>query len=90
MIKINGILESQGWKVERKSGTALFYNHAPWVAPLAYLHIVFKGSTKAALRETNSIFQLPKYWTEFLSVQNGAILFSGAFSIYGLRTQRLF
>jgi len=83
MIKIDSILDSQGWNVERKSGTAYFYNHTPWVAPLAYLHIVFKGSSKSALKENSFLFQLPSYWTDFLSAQNGAMLFSCALSIYG-------
>jgi hypothetical protein len=84
-LQLSGMLKSQGWKVERESGTAYFYNHAPWVAPLAYLHILFKGATKRALSDNSALLRLPKYWLEFLTVQNGAILFSGAFSIYGVK-----
>jgi hypothetical protein len=83
VLQLRQILESQGWKMEREGGTACFYNHAPWIAPLAYVHIVFKGASEQALDDCNSKLSLPQHWTEFLSVQNGAILFSGAMSMYG-------
>lgn len=77
------ILESQKWKLGRESQTAYFFNHAPWVAPLAYLHIVFKPVPISEIEENASQLNLPSYWHEFLSIQNGAILFSSALSIYG-------
>ena len=83
-VDLKKALEDQGWKVERESGTALFYNFAPWIAPQAYLHIVFKGADHTALSEVGDLIGLPENWRETLSVQNGAILFSGAMSVYGV------
>lgn len=75
---INEILASQGWSLERESDTAFFFNHAPWVAPLAYLHTVFKPASSAALLENAQHLSLPEYWQNQLSAANGAILYSGA------------
>lgn len=84
MVDIRTILEEQGWKIERESGTAFFYNFAPWIAPKAYLHIVFRGANASDLAEVGKYISLPKTWMDVLSQQNGAILFSGAMSIYGV------
>lgn len=85
MFDLKGILEAQGWSIERESGTALFYNFAPWIAPKAYLHIVFKGASPEALDEVGRRgLRLPENWLDALSLQNGAMLFSGAMSIFGL------
>ena len=78
------ILTAQGWKAERNSDSASFYNHAPWVAPLAYLHILFKPAPKLALEENIQVLRMPESWASFLAVQNGAILFSNALSIDGV------
>lgn len=83
-LNIREILEAQGWKLERESSTAYFYNHAPWVAPFAYLHIVFKGAERGALNTIGDMLQIPESWRNVLSIQNGAILFSGAISFYGV------
>ena len=45
------LLEAQGWRAERESSAAFFYNFAPWIAPEVYLHIVFKPANKEALNE---------------------------------------
>jgi hypothetical protein len=76
-------LESQGWTVERESTTAYFYNRATWVAPMAYLHILFKGAQAEVLNEVGDLMDLPQMWRDVLSIQNGAILYSGAISLYG-------
>ena len=81
---INEILVLQGWSLERESDTAFFFNQAPWVAPLAYLHTVFKPASRAALLENAQHLSLPEYWRTQLSAANGAILYSGAVSIYGV------
>lgn len=83
-LNIREILEEQGWKMEHESATGFFYNHAPWVAPLAYLHIVFKGAEDTALRIVGEALGLPESWRNVLAIQNGAILFSGAISLYGV------
>jgi hypothetical protein len=84
MVDIKKALEGQGWKLERESGTAFFYNFAPWVAPKAYLHIIFKGASASALSEVGNLMRLPQSWRETLLLQNGAVIFSGAMSVYGL------
>lgn len=84
MVDFRIVLEKQGWVIERESGTAYFYNFTPWVAPKAYLHVVFKGAAAAALTEVDDILHLPRDWREELSQQNGAFLFSGALDVYGV------
>src|SRR5690349_18753318 len=69
---------------DRESKTALFRTHVPWVAELAYLHIIFKPLHDSVLQEAQARLELPKPLTDFLRQQNGAILFSGALSIYGV------
>jgi hypothetical protein len=72
--------------MERESSAASFYNLAPWIAPQAYLHIVFKPADKEALNEIGSFLRLPQSWQDILNAQNGAILYSDAISIYGVRS----
>jgi hypothetical protein len=87
VIDLSKILEAQGWRVERESGTAFFYNFAPWIAPKAFLHIVFRGASTEALDDVGRReMRLPESWLETLAQQNGASLFSGAMDIYGLHT----
>jgi hypothetical protein len=83
-LEIKAILEAQGWRMERESGTAFFYNFAPWIAPKAYLHIVFREAATDALGEIGDLLDIPQSWRDTLSRQNGAILFSGALSVYGV------
>jgi len=84
MVDIKRVLEEQGWKLERESGTAFFFNFAPWIAPKAYLHIVFREADPSALNEVADPMRLPQSWQHTLSIQNGAILYSGAMKIYGV------
>jgi hypothetical protein len=87
VIDLGKILAAQGWRVERESGTAFFYNFAPWIAPKAYLHIVFRGASTEALDLVGRTeMRLPESWLDTLSQQNGASLFSGAMDIYGLHS----
>lgn len=70
-----------------ESDTAFFYNSAPWIAPKAYLHIVFRGASTDALDEVGrGQMRLPQSWLDTLTRQNGASLFSGAMDIYGLHS----
>jgi hypothetical protein len=84
MLELKQILEEYGWTLERESGTAYFYNFAPWIAPNAYLHIVFKGANKHSLEVVGDEIQLPQGWRDTLATQNGAILYSGAISFFGV------
>jgi len=89
-LDIRKILKDQGWKLEHESSTAYFYNHVPWVAPQAYLHIVFKGADRYGLREVGDKLGLPEGWRNVLEIQNGAILFSGSISLYGVHAPGAF
>jgi hypothetical protein len=69
---------------DRESESAYFRTHVPWVAPLAYFNIIYKPALGDVLREAISRLDIPPVFAQFLAVQNGAILFSGALSIYGV------
>jgi hypothetical protein len=84
-VEIKKVLDAQGWRQERESSTALFYNFAPWIAPQAYLHVIIKPADIATLSEIAGSIKLPQIWQDTLSMQNGAILYSDAITIYGVR-----
>lgn len=86
MLQLKKALEVQGWRQERESSAASFYNLAPWIAPQAYLHIVFKPADKAVLNEVGTLMNLPHSWQDTLAEQNGAILYSNAINIFGIRS----
>ena len=69
---------------DRESESAFFCTHVPQAGSLAYLNIVFKPAETDVLRRVAVQLQMPAALAEFLNVQNGAILFSGALSIYGV------
>lgn len=69
---------------DRDSGTAHYRTHVPWVAPLAYLHIIFKPAPNDVLSAAAQRLKMPSALVDFLEDQNGAILFSGALSISGV------
>jgi hypothetical protein len=69
---------------DHESKTAFFRTHVPWIAELAYFHIIFKPSEGNTLREAMARLEIPLPLVNFLKKQNGAILFSGAMSIYGV------
>lgn len=69
---------------DRESETAFFCTHVPQAGSLAYLNIVFKPAAADVLRRAAVKLRMPGVLAEFLSVQNGAILFLGALSIYGV------
>jgi len=69
---------------DHESQTAFFRTHVPWVAPEAYLHMIFKPAARDVLADAAQRQRIPPVFQEFLAIQNGAILFSGALSIYGV------
>jgi hypothetical protein len=69
---------------DRESKTAFFRTHVPWVAEFGYLHIIFKPLQASALHQAAARLDLPSPVFDFLRQQNGAILFSGALSIFGV------
>lgn len=71
--------------VNNREGTfAFFQTHVPWVAPEAYLNIVFKPASDEVLAGVIRRLRIPHVFVDFLAHQNGAILFSGALSVYGV------
>jgi len=69
---------------DRESETAFFCTHIPQAGSLAYLNIVFKPAAPDVLRRVAGQLRMPAVLAEFLNVQNGAILFCGTLSIYGV------
>jgi hypothetical protein len=69
---------------DRESRTAFFLTHVPWVAPLAYLHVVFKPIEQRLLQSAIVGLEMPSAHISLFERQNGASLFSGAMSIYGV------
>ena len=64
---------------------AYFRTCVPWVAPKAYLNIVFKGAPEQALRDVADKLRIPNVICDFLKKYNGAILFGGSPALFGVR-----
>jgi hypothetical protein len=69
---------------DRESEVAYFRTNLPWVAPLAYLNVIYKPAPTELLKHGRQLLNLPEPVTDFLAQQNGAILFSGALNVYGV------
>jgi hypothetical protein len=69
---------------DRETETAFFRTHVPWVAPLAYLHVIFKPLAETDLLAAISRLDLPSPLAGSFALQNGASLFSGNLKLYGL------
>ena len=72
---------------DQESEIAVFRTHVPWVAPLAYLHIIYKPAPHFLLEDLAEKLRMPKPCTQLLAKQNGAHLFAGALSIFGVHRQ---
>jgi hypothetical protein len=62
---------------------AFYRTKVPSVAPMAYLNIVYKATTRATVEEHESALHLPPELVEFYRQWNGARLFVGRMSIFG-------
>jgi hypothetical protein len=69
---------------DRENANACFMTRVPWVAPEAYLNIVYKPAPARLLSEVAERWAFPSVVAEFLSRQNGAMLFSGSLNLYGV------
>src|SRR5438105_465333 len=69
---------------DREGDFAHFRTRVPWVAPAAYLNIVFKPAPLNVLESVALALVAPPDVIEFLKMQNGAILFSGALNVFGV------
>jgi hypothetical protein len=67
-----------------ESKTAYFNQNVPSIAPEAYLHTIFKPLPAPVVSALPHFRELPAIWKDFFAIQNGADLFSGAISLYGL------
>jgi hypothetical protein len=61
-----------------------FKTNVPWVAPKAYLHILFPPVSPEILRQRTAELEIPTELAEFYSQWNGADFFAGTLAIYGL------
>ena len=64
--------------------SAFYKTRIPWKAPSAYLTIVFKPLKSSQIAVESQRLSIPNPFREFLTIQNGAMLFGGSLSIYGL------
>ena len=60
--------------------------HTPHVAPRAYFHTVFPGVGEETIQRIEALsgVAIPRAYARLLQGFNGAILFSGAMSLYGI------
>jgi hypothetical protein len=84
LIDIRRLLPDFSTENNHESPAGFFLCATPWVAPLAYLHIVFRPITDTLLKSWTAQLGLPLPLNLFFRQQNGAILFSGALTFYGL------
>ncbi len=68
----------------RESPAAWFVTPTPWVAPQAYFHVVYKPAPHDALASAAKAWLFPPPLIDLLARNNGARLFSGALSVYGV------
>src|ERR1700730_7464063 len=69
---------------DRDNANASFRTRVPWVAPEAYLNIVYRPAPEKLLFETAERWSFPPSVVDFLRRQNGAMLFSGSLNLYGV------
>lgn len=84
MIEIRQLVPNYSSEKNHESPTAFFLCPVSWLAPLAYLHIIFKPLADPLLKSLTVQLELPLPFSLFLRQQNGAILFSGALNFFGL------
>lgn len=69
---------------DHESSHAWFRTLVPWVAPEAYLHIIFKPPRRALIDTVDSRLRFPRSVLDLFAVQNGARLFTGAIWLDGI------
>lgn len=69
---------------DRETDDAVFRTHIPWVAPQAYLHIVYKPLPTGALLRAPLDFSLPPPLLQQFGACNGARLFMHSLVQYGV------
>lgn len=69
---------------DRETKSAWLRCGTPWVAPEAYLHVVFKPPSKSLLKRISKKLNIPAEVAENYQRQNGAMLFGGQIDIFGI------
>jgi hypothetical protein len=69
---------------DRENSVASFRTLVPWVGPEAYLNIIYRPAPHRLLLQVAERLRFPPTVIDFLQRQNGAILFSGSLSLYGV------
>jgi hypothetical protein len=69
---------------DRENANASFRTRVPWLAPEAYLNIVYRPAPAKLLSEVAKKWSFPPVVVDFLNHQNGAMLFSGSLNVYGV------
>jgi hypothetical protein len=69
---------------DRENANASFRTRVPWVAPEAYLNIVYRPAPAKVLSEVAEKWSFPAAVVSFLRHQNGAMLFAGSLNLYGV------
>jgi hypothetical protein len=75
---------------DQENANASYRTRVPWVAPEAYLNIIYKPAPAKLLSEEAEKYSFPSVVVDFLSHQNGAMLFSGSLNLYGVVEQGRF
>jgi len=65
----------------RETSLASFRTQVPWVAPEAFLNIVYKPAPPELLSRIAGKWRFPLTVVDFLGQQNGAMLFSGSLNL---------
>ena len=69
---------------DQENANASFKTRVPWVAPEAYLNIIYRPAAPKVLFEVAARRSFPPEVVDFLKRQNGAMLFSGSLNMYGV------
>jgi hypothetical protein len=67
-----------------KHDGVFFKTNVPWVAPKAYLHILFPPAAPDLIAKRKAQLNIPDPIAEFYQAFNGVSLFSGTLVIFGL------
>jgi hypothetical protein len=63
---------------------AWFKTLVPWIAPEAYLNIIYKPAVPTVLKSVGEKWRFPAPVIDLLNTHNGALLFSSALNVYGV------
>jgi hypothetical protein len=69
---------------DRENSNASWRTLVPWVAPEAYLNVVYKPAPRELFVQVAEKWRFPSSVIDFLGNQNGAMLFSGSLNLYGV------